>query len=87
VIDVYLNGTRADTIKVENPISPRSAIAITSSLANLNATRTCAAVAVRVVVDSENVLADGNRTNNEGAIDCWPAKRSTQGLFSMLSKP
>ena len=72
VVDVYVNGTRADTIKIENPVQPQSAIAVTSSLANLNAAKTCSVVAVRVVVDSEDVIQDSNRANNDQTAQVTP---------------
>lgn len=65
VTDIYVNGTRADTIEVSNPIAPHSAIGILSSLANLVSTGSCNPATVRVVVDSQNVVQDSNRANND----------------------
>lgn len=72
VVDVYLNGTRADTIKVGNSLAPRSAMGITSSLANFAAVGTCSAASVRVVVDSQNAVQDSNRANNDQTSQVTP---------------
>src|SRR5947209_2619837 len=72
VTDVYLNGTRADTIKVANALPPRSATGIISSLANFASVGTCSTTNVRIVVDSQNVVQDSNLANNDQTAQVTP---------------
>jgi subtilase family serine protease len=72
VTDIYINGTRADTIEIPNAIQPHSAMGIVSSLANLASTGSCNSASVRVVVDSQNKVQDSNPANNDQTAQITP---------------